>query len=144
MAERKFSQSFIDHQFKPGQSGCPAGLPKGYRSLTEDLKQSLDKSVKINRRLAEEAADLGLDVETATVRELLVMSTLIHAINGVPAVLQHVWDRIDGKVADRFAGHDGGPLAQDVLTRVLTGPELSQARELARRLHHPGKGTGVG
>lgn len=130
----KVPEALREHAWKPGQSGNPGGRPRGVKSLTHELMHALDKPVKVNQPLAKLAENMGLDIERVTVRELLIYSTLVHAMKGQASVLQHVWDRIDGKVAERIAGHDGGPL-QDNLTRVMTDPRaMAAARALAKEL----------
>lgn len=34
-----------EHQFKPGQSGNPAGLPKGFRSFKTRIRELADKEI---------------------------------------------------------------------------------------------------
>ena len=112
--------------------------------MTEELRTLLDKPIKENSQLKKVAETLGLDVDQATIREMLLVATLVHGMKGTAPILQHIWDRLDGKVADRFAGHDGGPLAQDTLSRVITDPAMKAARDLARKLHgEPKDGEGV-
>ena len=43
----------------------------------------------------------------------LLLSAIDHAKEGNAAMLKELWARLDGKVADRIAGHDGGPIIDD-------------------------------
>jgi hypothetical protein len=78
------------HKFKPGQCGNPGGRPRG-TSLTKRLADALEKN----------------DGELA---ELIVKSLIKSGLKGSNPALQEIFNRIEGKVADRIAGHDGGEL----------------------------------
>jgi len=56
------------HQFKPGQSGNPAGKPKGQPSLAQVLLEEAARIVKI--KVGDEVAHLG--TERMVLRRLLV------------------------------------------------------------------------
>jgi hypothetical protein len=82
-------------QWKPGQSGNPGGRSKGSISLTRILRERLKAGD------GEKAGEI-------------VASAINKAIEGDARHLQQIWERVDGKVADRLAGHDGGPLIRQV------------------------------
>jgi len=83
-------------QFKPGQSGNPGGRPKGTVSIESELR----------RRLAD-----GEDGEKIV--KGLVTQALRQALEGDYKFFNLILERIDGKIADRLAGHDGGPLFEE-------------------------------
>ena len=81
------------YQFKPGQSGNPGGRPKGSVSIEAELR----------RRLADgEAGEKSV--------QGLVTQALRQALEGDYKFFNMILERIDGRIADRLAGHDGGPL----------------------------------
>ena len=82
----------VEHQFKPGQSGNPNGRPRG-KSITAAL-----------RRLVQENPD-GQDLEKALSRVIVKK-----ALEGDHKFVTTILERLDGKVADRLADADGGPL----------------------------------
>lgn len=123
--------------FKAGRdwTGNAAGRPK-HKTLTEELVKMLDKPATSLNFMAKVARALGVDPGELTVREVLVLSSLAHGTKGQPAILNALWDRVDGKVAERIAGHDGGPLVvQQTLDRVLGDPDaMRAARDLANKM----------
>ena len=104
--------------FKPGQSGNPNGGSQKQR-LTSALKRAMDKKE-------------GLD-------DALINTALSRALKGDFRFFKEIYDRIEGTVAQRLAGHDGGPLApglsQQQLNLVMTDPKVGElAQDLANRL----------
>ncbi len=78
--------------FPPGVSGNPGGRPKGV-SLTARLREALDE----------------LDGDKPKAHKLIdVLMTV--AMKGDRQAIKDIMERVDGKVPDRIAGHDGGPL----------------------------------
>lgn len=120
-----------------GQSGNPGGRPKGSVSLTAILRRESLKAVASNPRFKRIAEKLGIpDPENLSVGELIVLATIVHAVRGQAKLIGDLWNRLDGKVPDRIAGHDGGPLQVDQQTtaRIMSDPEAMRiARELAKR-----------
>ena len=82
------------HKFKPGQSGNPAGRPKG-RTLTNRLKAILEE-----------------EVNGKTVAQALMEAGVKAALKGDYRYWNHIAERIDGKVAQphEHTGEDGGAL----------------------------------
>jgi len=108
------------YQWKPGQSGNPGGRPKG-RSIIEEVKMMLGKK---DGQLAEALASVLLQ----------------QALRGHFRFFKELLDRIDGPVANRLAGHDGGPLLdkdrQNLIDQVFANPKaLQHAKALANELH---------
>lgn len=79
-----------EHQFQPGNPGGPGG-PR--RSVTGEIKRLLEEGVEgkdLMKALAEVAAK--------------------KALKGDFRFFNLIQERTEGKVPDRIAGHDGGPL----------------------------------
>ena len=77
-------------QFKPGQSGNPAGLPKGTKWLKTRLREALEAT--------------GADKD-------IVLALIEKAKKGDILAIKEVMDRIDGKVSqeiDQKTEHSGG------------------------------------
>jgi hypothetical protein len=112
-----------EHQFKPGNRANPGGRPKG-DSLTSIVREVLAEQI-------DSAADRK---RLRKVAEAIVTA----AESGNPKVIQQLWDRVDGKVPDRIAGHDGGPIRHqmehDVRLSGLSDHELDTLGAIARRM----------
>lgn len=96
-SKKKLERPWLkEHQFKKGQSGNPGGRPKGSVSIEAELR----------RRLAD--GEVGEKIV-----EGLVTQALKQALGGDYKFFNMILERIDGRIADRLAGHDGGPLFTD-------------------------------
>ena len=86
-------------QFKPGQSGNPAGRPKGAGiSITTAIKRELEKK----------PAGVG----TATYLELLVKRIMKKAIqDGDQQTIKQIWNYIDGMPQQNFGMDTDGKTA---------------------------------
>tara|TARA_R110000824_G_scaffold89623_3_gene219570 strand:+ start:258 stop:602 length:345 start_codon:yes stop_codon:yes gene_type:complete len=80
------------YQFKKGTSGNPNGRPKG-----------MSIEAQLRRRLNE--GETGEKIV-----ESLINVALRQALNGDFRFWNSIIERVDGKVADRIAGADGGGL----------------------------------
>jgi hypothetical protein len=109
--------------WQPGQSGNPAGTSKAQR-LTRKLLEALDKN----------------DGEMV---DALIRVALKEALKGNYQFWQHIFDRCDGSIAQRLAGHDGGPLqagtpiGQAELTLIMTDPRAMDAARTLGNLLFP-------
>lgn len=71
-------------QFKPGQSGNPAGKPKGTKHLSTILKAMLNEEVEIDGKM--------IKFDQALIKRLLKKAT-----EGDIKAIQEVFDRTEGK-----------------------------------------------
>ena len=86
----------LEHQFKKGQSGNPAGRPKG-KSLDAKLRELLESNELNGIKLADEKV----------VGDLVVVALVKHAVNGDQALLRYIFDRSCGKTPETI-NHRGG------------------------------------
>ncbi|HPS53674.1 MAG TPA: DUF5681 domain-containing protein [Phycisphaerae bacterium] len=122
-------------KFKPGQSGNPAGRPKGYASLSERLKLLLEKSVGDIITESEKTVILknqGKGFLELSIADAIVKTAVRESLKGDFKFIDMLWQRIDGKVAERIAGHDGGPLQTDspavnILAKAAGNPKLAKS-----------------
>mgnify|MGYP003131988232 CR=1 FL=1 len=88
---------------KAGFASHPENINKNGRpkrpSLTRVLNQMLENGVE-----GRSGEEIQMD---------LLVAAIEHAKDGNAAFLKELWARLDGKVADRIAGHDGGPIIDD-------------------------------
>jgi hypothetical protein len=105
----------IETQFKPGQSGNPAGRPKGTLSLVSLLKRKLAEYIETT------------DEKKITYAEALIIEMLKKALkDGDVAMIRDIMDRIDGRPTQRteLTGKDGEPIEfknirDDFRSRIL-------------------------
>lgn len=84
------------YQFKPGQSGNPAGRPKGVKYVSEAVREFLERALAP-----------GSEYSLA---DALAKALIDQALAGDVSALREVMDRAEGKVAVAVTGADGGPL----------------------------------
>lgn len=125
------------YTWKPGQSGNPSGKRHKTHTMTARLAKRLNEmahKVPYARTIAKkiESAD------DATLSDIVIDTLLIQCIGGNMAAINKVFEAIDGKVPDRLAGYDGGPLVTDrrpMIERVFSDPETMElAVKLANKV----------
>lgn len=77
-----------DTQFQPGESGNPAGRPKGSRNLSTILREMLSEEVEIEIEGKKEKCEF---------QEAIVKQLLRKANKGNLRAIQEIFDRVDGK-----------------------------------------------
>jgi hypothetical protein len=118
-------------RFRPGQSGNPAGRPKGVRNLATDVRRTLKVPVKVNeggrsRKISTQAGMLMLLREQAlkgNVRALDRLIELAHRFNNEPAA-----DMMQGIPADDQA------ILAAYAAEITTSPIPSDESKSERRL----------
>jgi hypothetical protein len=115
-----------------GTSGNPNGRPKG-RSLTARLNDLLDQYELKGKRLP----------DGKQVADLVVEGLVLGAAKGGSRHLQEVFNRVEGKVADRVehSGFGGGPIAFDATVCSLSTEQVDAWRE-KKRAEVSGRPTG--
>lgn len=88
-----------DTRFKPGQSGNPAGRPKGRKTLTSLLKDELYKTA-VDMKTGQ---PILVDGQEVTWADLLIKQSLYKGIiKGKKEEHQMIYDRIEGKAMARI------------------------------------------
>ena len=105
-------------RWKPGQSGNPKGRPKKADCLTSLLKEEIE-------RIDPE------DAEGRTHKQLIVLATMTLAKRGNATALKEVWERMDGKTANKLEIQDS-PNAI-LLAKALSRKELQELNERLQR-----------
>jgi hypothetical protein len=90
--------------FVKGQSGNPAGKPKGTRSFTTKVREALEK-------IAE-----GKDY---TYEEAFIKSILKKGIiDGDSAIIRLIWNYLDGMPVQKIAGDSDSPLIIQIAKEI--------------------------
>jgi len=110
----------LETRFRPGQSGNPAGRPKR-KTLTERIAALLECKELHGRALPD-----GM-----CVADLLAEAIVEQALKGKFAFVRDNLDRTEGKVSDRIAGPDGGPLID---LSILSDEDLDAFGRIAEKL----------
>lgn len=101
--------------FQPGQSGNPAGKPKGIRHMSTLLEEAIKKVAE----------------DTGTPEDIAIIKTVIdRAKKGDMKAIEHIWDRLEGKAPQSIDITTDGeklPAAGDVDVEAL-------AIEMAKKL----------
>lgn len=108
--------------WKPGQSGNPAGRPKGVRYLSEALRDLVENGV-----LPKDASRALLDA--------LAWSLIDSALAGDVAAWKELANRVDGPVAAMIEGPDGsafGAPSPEALAAALARAEEIRKKRAAK------------
>ncbi len=121
-------EQIVPFQWKPGQSGNPAGRKKG-RLLSEDLRTLLKYGVP-EAWQKDVAALLG--VKPAQLKGLriqeLVAAVLVRqaVVDGERGAMQEIYDRLDPKPKRiEISGRDGTPVRATLLAAKMTEEEAA-------------------
>jgi len=110
--------------YQPGQSGNPAGRPKGARSRSTVLAEYAGLKVKKNGLSGEELE--------ATAEEFAIMALIKKAWEGDVAAIKEIQDTLYGKITDKteLTGAEGSPLGLAVKF-INSEPELGNPNDIA-------------
>ena len=90
------------------------GNKAGFASHPENINTEGGPKRPSLTRVLNEMLENGIGNMTGEeVQMQLLISAIEHAKEGNAAMHKELWARLDGKVADRIAGHDGGPIIDD-------------------------------
>lgn len=106
-------EDIIEHQFKKGQSGNPAGRPKGVPNTKTRLQRILNL-------IEEHKNPVTGELEKFTVAELLDMQQVIKARKGDTRAYQILLDRLEGRPQQSVDMTTNG---KDLPTPILNGIE---------------------
>lgn len=98
------------HAWKPGQSGNPAGRPKGVAYVSENYRRIMSRKIPKDQNmklLLNEMIDEGL-----TVAGLMAFMQVKEAIKGKTAAISEITDRTEGRPSQelRHTGPGGGAI----------------------------------
>jgi len=118
---KNLPQAFIDGQFKKGQSGNPAGKPKGCRSMMSILKELLLMEIKCQNPITEK-------VETMEIKVAIGIKLIEKALKeGDLGAIKEIRDMVDG------------PIRQGLLIEDKTIPSKSELLDRLNALKKRGK-----
>jgi hypothetical protein len=101
------------HKFKPGQSGNPAGKPKGAKRVSTVLKELLEKLAPGAVVDAKFVAEFCKGRKRVTNADAAAARLLYEAlVKGEPWAMKELIDRTEGKATQpvELGGAEGGPL----------------------------------
>lgn len=127
-AEVGYGRPPAEHQFRPGESGNPAGTPPARSNLWRHICRWLERpEAEIRRALKDKALPANQRIAAKQALQLLSKGFVGVAL---PATLR-MWDRDEGR-----------PVAHVVLESqdILSHEECEEIREQQRRMMQTGKG----
>jgi hypothetical protein len=102
--------------WKPGQSGNPGGRPKKL-PVTDYLREQLERPIP--EAMREKLPPIFVEIygPEATFGQMVAFKLIASSAKGDVFALKELLDRVEGKVTQKLAGDDGGPI-QFTLTRA--------------------------
>ena len=106
-------ENVAPHKWEPGQSGNPAGLPKGTQHSKTRLKRLLEA-------VQTAAHPVTKEKEQFTTLELMDAALMAKALKGDVLAYRELLDRFEGKVAQglELTGKDGGPIENSWVVEI--------------------------
>lgn len=87
-----------DTKFKPGESGNPAGRPKGSRNLSTILREMLEEEIEVTTESGKEKKKL----QDVMIRRLLKAATKSGDLKPTELkAIQEIFDRVEGKAKQK-------------------------------------------
>ncbi len=101
-------------RWKPGQSGNPAGKPKGTQHSSTRMRRLLDAVQKAKNPVTKQEEDF-------TTLELMDAALIARALKGDVIAYREILDRVEGKTAQpiEHTGKDGGPIEVEAPVWVI-------------------------
>lgn len=120
----------VEHQFKKGQSGNPAGRPKGYRPLKNRLLDIMENTI--------EYKTLQGDYTQIEVQEALALALVAKALqDGDVKAMEMIRNEVEGSVkqiqADLSLSETQRQIVERALARLLPNIPLAQT-EVAKQI----------
>ena len=97
---KELPQAFYDNQFKPGQSGNPAGRKK-QRTVSEILRDRLQELATTSPVATEICKKLNIDASNKTLADVLAETLLLSSFQNRPRIISELLDRAEGKVVQK-------------------------------------------
>lgn len=116
--------------WKPGQSGNPAGKPKGSLSRSTLLKKYLDVTFKSDDGKVKNQP-FGIEGDPLTVHETIALALIKKAMAGNIDAIREIQDSVYGKKPDVISGDPDAPIKHEHEHTDLKGEALMA--ELAKR-----------
>lgn len=124
-------------QFKPGQSGNPAGRKKGTARLSDAYRRILAMKIQDIGKPKEAFQQVinQMVEEGATFADFVALAQVRQAIKGRTAAASEIADRAEGKAKQKIeVSRGGGPLeGLDYDLDNLSVDDLKQLRDLLKR-----------
>lgn len=102
-SRQQLPEGFLEHRWKPGQSGNPGGRPKG-PSITTLRQRDFMRPCSEVPYAADACTQVGLDPETATLGDLAAAMANMHGLMGNAFYYRENLNRDEGKVPDVVIG----------------------------------------
>ncbi len=92
--------NLVPYEYPPGQSGNPKGRPKGSKSITDMLRQYLDRDIETPYEVTD--PETGEKIDKMKAKEFIALNLIGKAIKGAKEETQLkatelIQDRIEGK-----------------------------------------------
>jgi ribosomal 50S subunit-associated protein YjgA (DUF615 family) len=97
-------------QFKEGESGNPAGRPKGTRNLSTILREMLEEEIEVNVEGKKERKQF---------QEVIIRKLIKKASDGDIKAITEILDRVEGKAKQTV--EQSGKTEQELTVRILDG-----------------------
>ena len=108
----------VEHRFKPGRSGNPSGRPKGARSMPEEVRAALRKTVTVT----EDGRRRKISVLEAALRRLVEQAVAKGELRAIQQILT-LADTYGIETERAISSSDDQALIASALRRLAEGEE---------------------
>ncbi len=113
--ERGVTNPYGNGYWRPGVSANPGGKPKYAKMLTDRMKNHLDCLAESVPMMREFAVAMKMDLVTATVADVITANLLLEGMrSGNAGFVKEIFNRIEGKVADKLEIHTPSERADQI------------------------------
>lgn len=130
-------ENIVKHQMKKGETLNPNGRPKGFKGLTETLRDIVNADGSMLIQDVKEIDDNGTETGNAFKKgkisipksEMIILAALKKAAKGDMKAIMWLFDRLDGKAKQSIDVTDKRVIKTEIDIRGKTAEEIAEIKK---------------